>query len=430
MKDVNISINGFAFSLEKIFVPYLVKPLFLIFIYYGMYSRTSGLFGLSGGKIAVLISAGLFSLACIHMFFLANRTRISALAFLMVLFFMIAAFTPFLSAFIYNERYMHVFRFVVELGICFGMFFSVYYFIREKLISPKFVIYSFVFMGGVVALQILSTIIGLSGYMRLGREIGGLNYLGNTLAVSAISYIILLNGKDYSRPKRLFVVFFFFVVFLALVMTGTRAGLIAFVAGLFLYQVFGIKSRRLTKYVIMFCLFIVVVISIIWINVDLTFLFTRYTFESLYRMALIRFNLYYSAVADLTFVEFVFGRADLSALDSSTLDDLARFVNPHNAFLSIIRFNGLIPFILFFTLFVTLYVNYFKVYLYHLKNRRFRTMETTIVIFLTLSFINVMLSGGTYTRNFFMYFAIGYAIGYIDLLRTVKSDEEYSKLVF
>lgn len=428
MIDVNVNISGTVFSLREVFGPFIVKPLFVIFVYFGMFARTSGMFGLSGGMITVLVSFGLFALACIHMFLISNRNSVSPLAFLIIIFFAVSAFTPLVSGFIYNERMIHVLRFVIELGICFGMFFSVYYFVREGVISPKFVVYSFAILGCISALQIFSGIFGLSSYVRLGREIGGLNYIGNTIAVSAVCFMMILNAKKFQSSKKFIGVTLFLIVFLTLIMTGTRAGFIAFLAGLFLYQVFGIKSRKLTIYAIAFALLIVIAIIILSFYVNLNFLLQRYTYEELSKMAMIRFNLFYSSVADLTLVEFLFGRADLSAIDKS-LVSVSRYVNPHNVFLSLIRFTGLIPFILFFAAFVVLFLNYFKIYYYHRQNARFRIMETTIIIFLALSFINVMVSGGKFTRNFYLFFAIGYAIGYIDLLKRVDSEKEYSELI-
>lgn len=362
------------------------------------------------------------------MFLLTNKNNISALAFLVFLFFVISAFTPLISGFIYNQRMTHILRYVIELGVCFGIFFSVYYFVREGLISPKFIVYSFAVMGGIISLQILVSAVGLSSLYRVGGDVGGLNYIGNTLAVSALTYIIILNARDFKSSKKAFVVFFFIIVLLTLLFTGTRAGLIAFVAALFLYQVFGIQSRKLTKYILIFTVIITAIIIFVSTQIELRFLFQRYSYDSLHRMAMIRFNLYYSAVSDLTFVEFLFGRADLASVNAS-LVGVDRYVNPHNVFLSLIRFNGIFPFIVFFSIFVILYINYFKIYLKHRHIPRYRIFETTMIIFLSTSFINVMFSGGKFTRNFFLFFALGYVIGYIDLLRNVKSEKEYSELI-
>ena len=426
--NVNISISGKTFSLEEILAPFIIKPLFLLFIYYGMFSRISGLLGLTGGMTAVLITFALFSLACIHMFLLTDNNRISVLAFLVVIFFLSAIFTPLVSGFIYNERMSHILRYVIELGVSFGIFYFTYYCVRERLISPKFIIYSFVGIGIFTSLQIFATIFGMSNIYRIGGDLGGLNYIGNTLAVSTILYIYVLNAKQFEKFKKFVAVFFFMIVFLSLFFTGTRAGFIAFVAALMLYQIFGIQSRKFTKYAVIFTLLIVSVLIIIWTQIDLKFLFQRYTYDSLKGMALIRFNIYYNSVADLTFAEFMFGRADLASMHDS-LRGTERYINPHNVFLSLIRFNGIFPFLIFFSLFVILSANYLKIYFRHRHKPRYRIFETTIIVFLSISFINVMLSGGKFTRNFFLFFALGYAVGYIDMLRRVKSEEEYSELI-
>lgn len=429
MKSIVLKIQGRKVPIEEIFISFLVKPLFVLFIYFGMFNRVSGVMGLSGGMTAVLISAIFFFLAVTHMFVYSKNTGISHLAFVVSLFFIVAAISPLISSIIYNQRVAHIFRYVLELGVCFAIFFSTYYFIREKLISPKFILYSFVIIGGISAIQILVTSFGISSnYRRLGGDVGGLNYIGNTFAVSALTFIMLLYAKKFSIYKKAFVSIGFVIVFLVMLLTGTRAGFIAFVAGLFLYQVFGVKSKKFNTYILVFTGLIVIAVLIIATQVDLSLLLKRYTYAELERMALVRFNLYYGAVSDLTFIEFLFGRADLAAINDTSLDDVGRYINPHNVFLSLIRFNGIFPFILFFGLLVILYSNYFKIYNLHKKHHRMRIFETTMIIFLSTSFINVMFSGGKFTRNFFLFFAIGYTVGYIEMMRNVKS-EQYKKMI-
>jgi hypothetical protein len=321
---------------------------------------------------------------------------------------------------------MHVLRYVIELGICFAIFYSIYYFVREGLITPKFIIYTFALTGILASLQLIVNITNSENYQRL-RGLGGLNYLGNTFAVSSLSYVMILYARDFRSWTKIAMVGSFLLVFLTLILTGTRAGFLAFLGGLFLYQVFGIKSRRFTNYVIVFTVIIGILITVVSLQVDLTRLFERYNYENLSRMAMIRFDLYYGAVADLTLAEFLIGRADLAALSERI--DVDRFVNPHNVFLSLIRFNGILPFLVFFTILLILAINYFKVYKVHEKIHRFRVMESTMIIFLAMSFLNVMVSGGAFTRNFFLFFMIGYIVGYIDLIKSNPSVKRYNEMI-
>lgn len=425
MKSLVVKINSKSITVSDLLVPYLIKPLFVAFIYFSMFSRSVGVGGLTGGMTAVLLSAALFSMAVIHMLLFSEKKGFSALAYLMVVFFFVAATTPFISAFIYNVRIVHIFRFVIELGISFAIFYFVYYFVREGIITPKFIVYCFVVMGGIAAVQLISSIGSMENWSRL-RGIGGLNYVGNTFAVSAFTYLMVLYAEDFSTPKKILTVLFFVIVFLTLLLTGTRAGLLVFVIGIFLYQVLGIKSKKFNRYIFVFGFIILIALVIVSFQMNISRLFDRYSYENLQRMIAIRYDLYYGSVADLSLLEFLIGRADLSALDSLEVE---RWINPHNVFLSLIRFNGLLPFLIFFSVFVILPINYFKIYKLHYRKDRFRIMETTMIIFLAMSFVNVMASGGRFTRNFFLFFTIAYFIGYIDLLRSNPKVEEYKKMI-
>lgn len=429
MKSLVVKINNGSIDVNEFFVSYVIKPLFVAFIYFSMFSRFSGIGGLTGGMTAVLLSSVLFGIAAIHMLLFSERKGFSTLAFLMVVFFFVSATTPFISALIYNVRIVHSFRFAIEIGVNFAMFYFVYYFVREGIITPKFIIYCFVIVGGIAAAQLIISIGGMVNWSRL-RGLGGLNYVGHTFAVSSFTYLMVLyHSSEFSTNRKVLTSVSFVIVFLTLILTGTRAGFLVFLLAIFLYQTLGIKSKKFNRYIFIFGFVIMVAIIIISTQINLTRLFERYSYDMLETMVSIRYNLYYGSVADLTFLEFLVGRADLSVLDSVAVLETERFINPHNAFLSLIRFNGLLPFLIFFSVFVILPINYFRIYKLHYKKDRFRIMETTMIIFLAMTFINIMASGGRITRNFFLFFALAYFIGYIDLLRSNPKVEEYKKMI-
>ena len=390
MKSLVVKINNKSFALNDFIEPYIIKPLFVAFLYFSMFSRFEGVGGLTGGMTAVLLSAALFGIAVVHMLLFSKKKGFSALAYLMVVFFFVAAITPLISALIYGVRVNYLFRFVIELGVNFAMFYFIYYFIREGIITPKFIIYCFVILGGVAALQLIVSIGSMENWSRL-RGLGGLNYVGHTFAVSAFSYLMVLYySSDFSKLKKAFTFFSFVIVFLTLILTGTRAGFLVFLLAIFLYQILGIKSKKFNRYLFVFGFVLVIAILILSTQVNLSRLFERYSYDMLEVMVSIRYNLYYGSVADLTFIEFLVGRADLSVLDSAGAVESERFINPHNVFLSLIRFNGLLPFLIFFSVFAILPISYYKIYKLHYKNDRFRIMESTMIIFLAMTFINVM----------------------------------------
>jgi len=428
LKKIIIKLKDRQFSIDDALL-FFVKPLFVIFIYYGMFSRFSGFLGLSGGITAALASVCLFGIAAIHFLVFKERPLLSPLASIIMAFFIIVALFPLMSSFIYNMGISHIFRFTSEIVITFLIFISIYYFIREGILTPKFFLYSIAILGTIASYELIINVLNTDNLRRV-RGLGGLNYIGNTFAVSSVSYIVILYATDHKSWKKIGLYFGLIVVFMTMIFTGTRAAVISFVAGVMLFQIFGMKSRKFKLYVFLFGLMLMIPIFILASNIDMSLLLGRYSYEELESMAFIRFNIYYSAVADMSFIEFIFGRADLSAIDDSLSSELSnRYLNPHNVFLSLIRFNGILSFILFFGIWIILYSIYFKIYFARKDKPQIRVMEATIIIFLTMSFINVMFSGGKFTRNFYMYIAIGYAVGYYDLIKFIKSPKEYLKLI-
>ncbi|MDX1642067.1 MAG: O-antigen ligase family protein [Balneolaceae bacterium] len=426
MKHVRIILGGNQLTIDDKLILMTVKPLFVIFIYYGMFSRFAGFGGLTGGKTAILVTGLLFLVCCYHFVFVNRQHTLSPLFVFSFLFFLVAGLSPLISAFIYNVRLTLIFRFAFEIGIIFVMFFCVYYLLREGLITPKFVVYTIAIVGSIAALQFLTGLVGRINIRRL-RGLGGLNYIGNSFAVSAICYVMILYTANLSGYKKYLAIAGMFFSILAMLLSGTRAALIAFVVGLVFYQYFGMKSRQFKKYVAVAIILMLIPIGILAMNFDMTHFFNRFSFDDVANMAWIRFNIYASAVTDLTFVEFLFGRPDLAAFSASDTDEITRYINPHNVFLSLIRFNGIFSFIMFFWLLTYIFSNYLKIYAKNYSVEEFRLTEATILIFLTMSFINVMLSGGKFTRNFYLFIALGYAVGYMDILRKSYHPKEYLK---
>src|SRR5690625_7468242 len=102
-------------------------------------------------------------------------------------------------------------------------------------------------------------------------------------------------------------------------------------------------------------------------------------------MAAIRFDIYARSVTDLTLIDFLFGRPDFYLFSSGDPG-----VNPHNVFLAVIRYNGLIPFILFMIIFGLICFEYLRVYLLHRNKPLYREAESTIIaLFVMLTFYAV-----------------------------------------
>lgn len=428
MKDLVIKIDKSYLQLDvDKFNLLVVKPLFILLIYFGVYSRTSGFVGFTGGQTTVLVSFGLFMAAVIHIIFFKKSLKLSNFAFLIAVFFVCSAVLPFLSTFVFQLAPMRIIRYSFEVGINFFMFFSIYYFVREKVITPKFFLYSIAFLGAFAALSYLRIALqSISIYRIYG--LSGLNTLGNSFALGIFTWILIIYQKssgDWARFMRYISYACLFALFLALLFTGTRSALIALFFGIAIFQFLGMRSKSFTRYVILFFLVLALLIVIIALNIDMTNLLRRFSSESIVRMALIRFSIYANSVTDLTLLDFLFGRPDYYIF-SNQEDD---FINPHNLFLATIRYNGIFIFLILSLIFIGLFRKYFVLFWKHAKQKYFRVNETSIIILFLMVVIYTMFSGGRITRSFNFFITLGYAAGYLEMFKNLKSYEEYKKLI-
>src|SRR6056297_1248978 len=219
-------------------------------------------------------------IAAIHFLVFKERPLLSPLASIIMAFFIIVALFPLMSSFIYNMGISHIFRFTSEIVITFLIFISIYYFIREGILTPKFFLYSIAILGTIASYELIINVLNTDNLRRV-RGLGGLNYIGNTFAVSSVSYIVILYATDHKSWKKIGLYFGLIVVFMTMIFTGTRAAVISFVAGVILFQIFGMKSRKFKLYVFLFGLMLMIPIFILASNIDMSLLLGRYSYEEL-----------------------------------------------------------------------------------------------------------------------------------------------------
>ena len=431
MRQIIITYGDTRIGIEEFLVKFAVKPAVVLMIYFGFFARQQGFLGLGGGMITALLSFALMLFCGYHFLFVEKKQNISQLATGISIFFIIIALTPFLSAFVFDGNPKAIFRFSFEVGVAFFLFFSFYYLVRVKIITPRFFIYSIALMGAFAAFQVIFSLVGVSQLRRLYIGLGSVNYTANAFTICFVAWIAILY-KDYIfenvNKSRLFVYLFIsFIVFLIIILSGTRSAAIAFIIGLALFQYFGMKSKKVNKFILY--LLIVVVLFFIYLStrIDLTFFLDRFTYNQIARMAMIRLNLYAMSITDLTLFELLIGRPDLYTFSDGGSG--SRLINTHNFILSIIRYNGILSFILVIFLGLTIVITYLKSFSVRKFLPRIRLTEATIIVFITIVFIYSMFSGGRMTRMFSFYIIIGYSIGYFDLMKSYSYHKQYKKFV-
>jgi len=429
LKQIRLTINDFAVDIDDI-LKWTVKFVFIVFLYYAMFSRDQGLFGLSGGMAASFISFILFILSMTYSIFFKKQFIISQLAALTIIFLAFIAITPVISTFIFDLNPRISLRLMIEVAVVVFIFLAVYNMIRARIITPKFFLYALAIVGVIAALMTIVNLIGEIAIRRV-RSIGGVNYIGNTFAMSALIWLMIYysySSKDQiNRKFGLIVICGFLIMFVAMLITGTRSAAVAFFTGITLLMYFGMKREDVKKYLVIIFVVIFVSIAILAMNFDLTRLFERYTMEQIARMANIRFDIYARSVTDLSLIEFLVGRPDFYIFGSGQSG--ARMINTHNLLLSLIRYHGIFVLIIFISLLSAVIINYLRLYASRRQVLKFRFTESTIVVLLTMVLIYTMLSGGRPTRAFSFFVILGYLAGYFELLKNIRSEEEYKKMI-
>lgn len=430
MRQIKLTYNEAVIDFEEA-LKWFIKIAYVVFLYYSMYSRAEGLLWLSGGMTAALMSAGIFFLSIVYSFYLKENFVVSQLVFTILIFFTLVAITPIISALIFDISTGVILRFIMEIGVVVFIFLATYNFIRAKIISPKFFLYALAFLGFIAALTLLQSLIGATHVWRVRTSIGGVNYIGTTIGMSTIAWIMILYSNTFEERgdkkfNKLKMVAFILTLF-AMILTGTRSAAIGFFVGLSALLFFGFRRKNLKKYLLTSVGCVGFVVLIFVMNFDISRLLDRYTIDQLVRMANIRFTIYALAVTDLTLLEFLFGRPDLYIFSSGM--DGSRLVNTHNILLSFIRYHGIFVFTFFVMLLFAVFFNYLKLYKKNKNLPLFRFTESSIVVLLAMAIVYTMFSGGRPTRAFSLFVALGYFAGYFELLKNVESVEEYKKMI-
>lgn len=366
-----------------------------------------------------------------HFFYKEKKQTLSQLAVAVSIFFIFIGVTPFLSSLVFDANPKAIFRFSFEVGVAFFLFFSFYYLVRVKIITPRFFIYSIAILGAFAAFQVIFSLIGVSQFRRLYIGLGSVNYTANTFTICFIAWIAIIYKEyifvDSNKPRLFLYLFSTFIVFIIVFLSGTRSAAIAFIIGLAMFQFFGMKSKKINRMILFMLILAVFFIIFLSTRIDLSFFLDRFTYAQITRMAMIRFNQYAMSITDLTFLEFLIGRPDFYTFSNSVSG--SRIINTHNFILSVIRYNGILSFILVAFLGLTIISTYLKNYSLRRNLPRIRLSEATIIVFLTIVFIYSMFSGGRMTRMFSFYIIIGYCIGFFDLMKSYSYKKHYKKFV-
>jgi len=431
LRQIIITYGDTRIGIEEFLVKFAVKPAVVLMIYFGFFARQQGFLGLGGGMITALLSFALMLFCGYHFLFVEKKQNISQLATGISIFFIIIALTPFLSAFVFDGDPKAIFRFSFEVGVAFFLFFSFYYLVRAKIITPRFFIYSIAILGAFAAIQVIINLIGISQLRRLTIGLGSINYTANAFTICLVAWLAIIY-KDYVfesvNKSRLFVYLFVsFIVFIIIFLSGTRSAAVAFIIGLAMFQLFGMKSKKVNMMIIFLLILTVLFIFYLSTRIDLTFFLDRFTYNQIMGMTMIRLNQYAMSITDLTFFELLIGRPDFYTFTDGGSNP--RLINTHNFILSIIRYNGILSFILVIFLGLTIVITYLKNFSVRKYLPRIRLTEATIIVFLTIVFIYSMFSGGRITRMFSFYIIIGYSIGYLDLMKSYSYKKQNKKFV-
>lgn len=431
MRQIELTYGDVRINFDQFIVNFAVKPAVLLMIYFGLFARQQAILGIGGGMISALLSFSLFLFCAYRILFIDRKQNISQLAYSITIFFVLIGVTPFLSALVFDGDPRAILRFSFEVGVAFFLFFSFYYLVRVKVLTPRFFLYSLAFLGAVAAFQVIINLFGISQFRRLTIDLGSVNYTANTFTICLIVWMTIIY-KDYifenvNKLQTLLYLFIAFIVFAVVLLSGTRSAAIALIISFLILQVFGMRSKGV--YIFMLVIIGVTVLFFAYLStkIDLGFLFERYTYDEILRMALIRFELYSMSVVDLTIAELLIGRPDLYTFSNDISG--SRIVNTHNFILSLIRYNGILPFIMIVVLGLTTLITYLKVFSFKKHVPRQRLTESTIIVLMTIVFIYSMFSGGRMTRIFSFYIILGFAIGYFDLMKSRSYQKETHKYI-
>jgi len=331
-----------------------------------------------------------------------------------VLVFSIIYETPSLSVF-FGREYLLIFM----------IFFSGYLAVKYLKFSPLelFTISSiWVLIATIAMMDSLLT----GDAVRRIKALASVNYMSASFGAFFIfSLGSLILEKNHSRIKKIYLLSVLFFSLIGFLLSGSRTVIFGVIIVLTLW-LFVYLLKRLSKSQfsrseiykvstsIILSIFFIVTLAWILRDVNIAGLLRRFDYVSLIQAGEQRIlSLAIASLPD-TFKSSIFGNPFLYPLFQ------AGNIHPHNILVSIWRFTGLFPFLLFL-IFMGL-IFFYRIYLTKNNLSKKKRVELFIVVSsFSIIFIYTMFSGH-FTRSWHLYWTVGLLSAYLE---GIKSEEKY-----
>ena len=371
---------------------------------------------MSGGKLSVVVAFIGVIFIVIHRLlknkrsFEFDKTNLMSLTFFFSTFFSILIFSL-----VYNNTNILLY-FIVEIVSILSVYLFGYLVVRYNYISIQHISTLIVIIALITAYMSVANNLSFYALRRL-RGFGGLNYTASNYAISAILALLL---SFYNKGKTFIRYLFIFAFSILLIFTflqGSRQALIGLILGILLIMFFNKGFyKKIRIYVLLFFI-IVIGVSQIGKLFEISSLLLRFSSASLDATSSLRFTLYKNALQHgLDAIDLFFGKPTLYEVYNP---DKVGIFNPHNIYLSSIRYFGILSgLFLLFSIVTIFYRSYRLLKKLYLKKVDLydHMLFSTLVIFLCFfqSHLYTLFSGNI-TRVFHFYFYWGIIVAFIQL---------------
>lgn len=322
----------------------------------------------------------------------------------LVVFLFTIWINTFLSIIAYQQKLMPSFYIPIEMTLNFLLFFIFLYVIKREIIDHKNLFVCFVIIATIISCTMLVKTSQMSSFRRF-KEFGtSVNFLSNSLSIAVVLTLYNLMVNRVVKGSIVRDIIILFINSIGLFLTGSRSGLLSFFigAGILLWDKKSIRSKR-TVLLVTITLTLLLTMGYLLINESMQLLLDRFTLSSMANNG--RIELWYKSFDDLSVRSILFGRPWLYEVYGIGT------VHPHNFFISLIRYTGILPLLIFSYTLVKLLIN---INISLLADKKLYIA----LIFVIFTYANV---SGNFTRIMTIFVMLGMANGL--LLRDTRGSK-------
>jgi len=306
------------------------------------------------------------------------------------IYLLLVWFNTLFGIFVYRQPLLPAIYVPLEITMNILLMYIFYYAVKKGMIETKKIFAFYVFAAAIISIMMIIRYFQMPTFRRF-KEFGtSVNFLSNSLSIAMVMVVYNLIVQRLVKGSIIRDIALLSIISMGLFLTGSRSGVLSFAIGLIVI-LFDKNKFSMKKMVILVISIAVIILAINYFLIDekMKMLLERYTLTFIRESG--RLELWVESFNGITASSLFLGRPWLYEVYG------IGSVHPHNYFISLIRYTGVFPCIIFIYEIMKLYFG--KKAMVIENKRLYVSLLLVILVYASVS--------GNFTRIMTMFIIIG-----------------------